>query len=140
MRLRILSALTLIGIAIAFVFSAFAHRTPVVDPAMQVYLGDAVFVPGSLSNPIQGQDLPTSQLTISIATTASVPNGVVANFSLSEATNIGNVDYFKETSTSSKTLTGGGLSSQATVTFNIQAGNYSDRQYRICSFIRQPVK
>jgi len=111
MRLRIFLLLTLIVVGTAFVFSAVAHRAPVVDPPMQVYLGDAVFVPGSLSNPIQGQDPPTSQLTISIATTASVPYGVVANFSLSESSNGGNVDYFKETSSSSKTLTGGGLSS-----------------------------
>jgi hypothetical protein len=123
MRLRIF-ALALLLVLAALVLGHVPHRARALDdpPPMQVFLGAASFIPSTLTNVQLPAAGPTSQLTISIATTETVPDvGIIANFSLSELSNTG-ITYSKGTNRSA-TLLGGGLSTAAQVQFTVSNEN-----------------
>jgi hypothetical protein len=123
MRLPIFILAVLVVIA-AMALSTTPHSAKTLDdpPPMQVFLGAVNFVPPSVTNVQSPTAGPTSQLTISVATTETVPDaGIVVNFSLAELSNTG-ITYSKGTNRSA-VLQGGGLSTTIEVQFTVSNQN-----------------
>jgi hypothetical protein len=85
----------------------------------QVRIGGAQFSPTTI-----GAQSSSSNLTVSIATETSVPNGATATVSVSESTNFGGVSYSVSPSrTQTVTLSGGGNSINVVFRFTTTEGN-----------------
>jgi hypothetical protein len=89
------------------------------DSASTVAIGGAAFSPGTI-----GAQNTSSDLTVSVATDPSVPDGATATVEVSESSNFSDVSYTVSPSRSQTvTLSGGGTSTNAVFRFTTAAGN-----------------